>query len=285
MTTLHLITAVAATVIPTLAMAGDWKLVWADEFDKDGHPDPTKWQYEEGYIRNHEEQYYTKDRLENARVEGGCLVIEGRKEAIPNPHHKPDSKGANAQAVTKYTAASLNTLGKADWLYGRIEVRAKLPQGKGVWPAIWMMGTNVHQIGWPKCGEIDIMEFVGHTADHVYATVHYANTESKHVASGGHLITERPFDDFHIYAVEWYPDRMDFFLDQKQYFTFPLKAADLPGGNAFTKPHYLMLNLALGGAWGKEIDETIMPQKFMIDYVRVYQQSPAAAQPAAEAKK
>jgi beta-glucanase (GH16 family) len=138
-----------------------WHLKWSDEFDKDGLPDPTKWGYEEGLVRNNEAQLYTK-RSENARVEGGMLVIEGRKEELPNPHFKEGSENWKEQKpVASYTSASLKTQGIASWQYGRIEVRAKIPQGKGIWPAIWTLGDNISEIGWPRCGEIDIMEFVG----------------------------------------------------------------------------------------------------------------------------
>ena len=147
-----------------------WRLVWSDEFDYTGLPDPKKWDYEEGFVRNNEAQYYTRARKENARVENGMLVIEGRKEKFPVPQA---SSGGKGRQFADYTAASLITLNKADWKFGRIEVRAKLPQGRGVWPAIWMLGSNIRQVGWPACGEIDIMEFVGHTPGFVHATVHF----------------------------------------------------------------------------------------------------------------
>jgi beta-glucanase (GH16 family) len=174
--------------------AGEWKLVWADEFDYQGLPDPAKWGYEEGFVRNGESQYYTRARLENARVENGLLTIECRKE-----HYTP-----NNHAPVEYTAASLTTQFKASWQYGRIEVRAKLPQGKGVWPAIWTLGTNISTVGWPTCGEIDIMELVGKDPNHIYGTLHYG-VKGQHKSDGGGLETNKPSDDFHIYAVEWTP--------------------------------------------------------------------------------
>ena len=133
------------------ATPAGYTLVWADEFNYQGLPDQTKWDYEEGFVRNHESQYYTRARLENARVEDGNLVIECRKESFTPANHAP----------VEYTVASLTTQNRASWQYGRIEVRAKLPQGKGVWPAIWTLGTNISKVGWSACGEIDIMEFVG----------------------------------------------------------------------------------------------------------------------------
>ena len=137
----------------SLAMAQEWKLVWSDEFDKPGVtdpslPDPSKWNYEEGFVRNNEAQYYTHARLENARVEDGMLVIEGRREKFTNARYNPNAtRGPASRPSADYTAASLITMGKAAWKYGRIEVRAKLPQGLGVWPAIWMLGANFRQIG------------------------------------------------------------------------------------------------------------------------------------------
>ena len=265
--------------------AEGWKLVWSDEFDKPGPPDPNKWDYEVGYVRNRELQYYTRARAANARVEGGHLVIEGRKERFPIPARDARKRKAAAPAKTaNYTAASLITKGKADWLYGRIEVRAKLPRGRGVWPAIWMLGTNISRIGWPACGEIDIMEFVGHTPDKVHATVHYRKA-GKHASKGGHVKTAKPFDDFHVYAVEWSADRMDFFFDRQKVFTFDLAAAADKDANPFHKPQYLLINLALGGSWGGKMDDTVLPQKFLIDYVRIYQPADPPPKPAAKSAK
>lgn len=247
-----------------------WELKWAEEFEVDGRPDPTRWNYEEGLVRNNEPQLYTR-RPENARVEGGMLVIEGRKEEVPNPAYKPGSDDWKEKSPTApYTSASLNTLGRASWQYGRIEVRAKLPQGKGMWPAIWTLGDNIGEVGWPRCGEIDVMEFVGKEPDKLHGTVHFSS-EGKHASKGAALSVERPFDDFHLYAVEWFPDRLDFFFDGKKFHTFALDEAGEGPDNAFRKPHYLLLNLAIGGAWGGEVDEAVLPQKYLIDYVRVYQ--------------
>jgi beta-glucanase (GH16 family) len=270
--------AVPASAAPATVSApgSKWELVWSDEFDHDGLPDPAKWNYEEGFIRNQEKQYYTKERKENARVENGVLVIEGRKEQFKNPKYRAGSSNSrSADEFAQYTAASLITSRKASWLYGRLEVRAKLPQGQGVWPAIWMLGDNHTTVGWPSCGEIDIMEFVGHDPNHVHATVHYS-LDGKHKSNGSKLETPAPSNDFHVYAMEWNKDRMDFFFDDQKYHTFELNAADENGQNSFRKPQFLMINLALGGAWGGKIDDAIMPQKFLIDYVRVYKEKDAS---------
>jgi len=255
-----------------------YKLVWSDEFDYEGLPDPAKWGYEEGYVRNNEAQFYTRARKENSRVENGVLVIEARKEHFQKPTARAgrrDNVSATPSAdYAEYTAASLITLGRASWQFGRIEVRAKLPQGKGVWPAIWMLGDNIRKIGWPACGEIDIMEFVGHTPNKVHATVHYRK-DGQHKSSGGALTVTEPWADFHVYAVEWTPERMDFFFDQQKYHSVDVKTADNQGQNPFRQRQYLLINFALGGSWGGKIDDSVLPQKYLIDYVRVYQKHDA----------
>ncbi|MEK7765444.1 MAG: glycoside hydrolase family 16 protein, partial [bacterium] len=183
-----------------------WDLVWSDEFDKDGSPDPARWGPEVGMIRNNELQYYTKGRAENARIEGGNLVIEARKE----PYEKAG-----------YTSASLTTAGLASWTYGRIEARAKLPGGRGTWPAIWMLGNAIDKVGWPVCGEIDIMEHVGFDPDKIHCTVHTAAyNHVKGTQRGSTLDTKAPFDGFHVYATEWTEGAITFFFDDRVVFTF-----------------------------------------------------------------
>jgi beta-glucanase (GH16 family) len=241
--------------------AGQWELTWSDEFDYQGLPDRTKWGYEEGFVRNHESQYYTRARLQNARVENGLLIIECRKEPF-----KPENHDAVA-----YTAASLTTLNKFSCQYGRIEVRAKLPKGKGVWPAIWALGTNISQVGWPACGEIDIMESVGKEPNNIYGTLHYA-VDGQHLSDGGKLETAKPYDAFHLYAIEWSPDRIDFFFDSRKYHTVLLDKVGTGADHPFRKPYYLLINFALGGARGGPFDDAILPQQYLIDYVRIYQQ-------------
>jgi beta-glucanase (GH16 family) len=232
-----------------------WKLVWGDEFDYKGLPDPKKWDYEVGRVRNNEAQYYTRARLENARVEGGKLVIEGRKESF---------QGA------EYTAASVITKGKAGWQYGRFCVRAKLPRAVGTWPAIWTLGEDIDKVGWPRCGEIDIMEHVAFDLNVIHGTIHQDGADGKHVGKGGQVRIPDATDAFHVYAAEWYPDRIDFFVDDKKYFTYA--KSEGPAWE-FDRKHYLLLNLAIGGEWGgqKGIDAAAFPQRYEIDFVRVYQ--------------
>jgi len=218
-----------------------YQLVWSDEFSRepDGLPDPAKWGYEEGFIRNHESQYYTKARKENARIENGQLIIEARKE-----NYVYDNSLEHDTMPAHYTSAALETIGKADWQYGRIEVRAKLPAGKGVWPAIWTLGSDIKQVGWPRCGEIDIMELVGKQPGIIHGTLHYF-VNGKHASKGGQLPIAQPDASFHVYAAEWTPDRIDLFVDDKKYVSFDTSLADNDGQNPFHKPHFLILNLAL----------------------------------------
>lgn len=234
------------------------KLVWSDEFNYNGHTDSTKWDYEVGFVRNKEPQYYTHKRLENCRVENGTLVIEAKKEAY---------KGAG------YTSASLITLGKQEWTYGRIEARAKVPRGAGIWPAIWMLGKNRTKVKWPNCGEIDILEFIGKDSTRVFGTVHYSDSLNKYQSEGKKPVVGAPYEDFHIYAAEWYADRIEFYYDDLKYFVFDLKKSDKPSGNIFQKEFYLLLNLALGGAgtFPGPLSDDALPAEYLVDYVRVYQ--------------
>jgi len=243
---------------PAPQSPANWTLVFSDEFDTAGALDPAKWDYETGYIRNREAQYYTS-RPENVRAEGGMLVIEARKEPFQG---------------YGYTSASINTLRKFEFLYGRVEVRAKLPTGNGTWPAIWMLGTNRKEVGWPACGEIDIMENVGFDPLVIVGSVHTkAYNHTIGTQKSARVTVANPWEDFHVYAMEWYADRIDIFVDGEKYFTFRNEGT----GSAawpFDKPQYLLINLAIGGSWGgqKGIDDGRFPHKYYVDYVRIYQQ-------------
>jgi beta-glucanase (GH16 family) len=268
--------AALAFMLSLVTQAGDWNLVWSDEFDQDGLPDPTKWSYEEGFVRNRELQYYTAGRSQNARVEEGHLVVEARKEKYPNPRYQvdaPERRWQQRREHADYTSASVTTRGRAAWTYGRIEVRAKLPGGRGTWPAIWTLGTNMSAVGWPACGEIDIMEYVGHDPGVVHANVHTRGyNHSRGNGRGARLTVPDAEKEFHVYAVEWTPEKLEFFVDDRKYFTLENDGTGVDSW-PFDAPQYLILNLAIGGAWGGQqgIDDAIFPQRFLIDYVRVYQ--------------
>ena len=261
------------------APASDWKLVWSDEFEQAGLPDAAKWSYETGFIRNNEDQYYTRERKENARVENGMLVLEARHERFKNPAFDPAAKqtgsgrSRRSREFAEYTSASLTTRGKASWTHGRVEVRAKLPSGRGTWPAIWMLGTNGPQAGWPACGEIDIMEFVGFDPGIIHANIH--TRKYNHVqktGKGAQTTVADASEAFHVYAVEWDAEQMDFFVDQRKYFTYRNEKSGVEAW-PYDQDQYLILNLAIGGAWGgqKGIDDASFPARYYIDYVRVFQ--------------
>jgi beta-glucanase (GH16 family) len=266
----------ALALLAGTARGDDWTLVWSDEFATDGRPDPAKWGYEEGFVRNNEAQYYTP---KNARVERGVLVIEARKEHLTGLPARPGGgRRSGGRAETQYTSASLTTRGKASWTYGKIEARAKIPTGRGTWPAIWLLGTNVDEVGWPRCGEIDVMENVGFDPDVIHANIHTElYNHVKKTNKGSKVTVEKPYADFHVYALEWGPEALDVSLDGRKYFTFANEGTG-PSAWPFDRPHYLILNLAIGGDWGgqKGIDEAIFPQRMEVDYVRVYQKAAAA---------
>jgi beta-glucanase (GH16 family) len=238
------------------------RLVWFDEFNYNGLPDATKWSYERGYVRNRELQYYTTERKENAEVKGGFLHLVVRN----------DSFRTNGKVVP-LTSASLITKGKKEWTYGRIEIRAKFSSALGTWPAIWTLGSNIDSTHWPACGEIDILEHVGYMPDTVHFNVHTG--KYNHVVrtnKGTKIFSKAPDKDFHLYALEWFPDRLDWYYDGKKVYSF---ANEHSGRDAwpFDRPQFLILNFAFGGSWGgqKGIDITALPQTMLVDYVRLYQ--------------
>jgi len=250
-------------------LPANYHLVWSDEFDTDGLPDPTKWDYDTdrnavGWYNN-EAQYYARDRPENARVEGGNLVIEARHEDL-DPTTFPDWGGQH------YTSARLLTRGKAAWTYGFMEVRAKLPCGVGTWPAIWMLSAPP-QTTWPDDGEIDIMEHVGFDPGVIHGTVHTKSYNS--VLNNVRTATITQVDvcnAFHLYQLTWTANRIAIGLDNHNYFQYSNDGS----GNSewpFDSPQYLLLNIAIGGDWGGQqgIDNSIFPVEMQIDYVRVYQ--------------
>lgn len=240
----------------------EYQLVWSDEFDYTGLPDSTKWIYDtEGNDAgwgNQEAQYYTVAKKENAWVENGVLNITALKEQV---------KGK------EYTSARLNS--KETWLHGRIEVRAKLPKGRGTWSAIWMMPKDwtFNDGGWPRIGEIDIMEHVGHNLGTIHASAHSKDYQWQKDTQQTNTIQLPNVDEkFHSYILEWTPEIMKAYVDDQLYFEYKNEGLGLSKW-PYIKPFYLILNLAVGGAWGgvEGIDDSAFPQTMEIDYVRIYQ--------------
>ncbi|HHX12610.1 MAG TPA: glycoside hydrolase family 16 protein [Clostridiales bacterium] len=239
-----------------------YDLVWSDEFDYEGLPDDSKWNYDVGGHGwgNNELQYYTKE--ENAIVKDGKLIIEARKE---------DKEGK------EYTSARLISKDKGDWLYGKFEISAKLPSGLGTWPAIWMLPTDWVYGGWPASGEIDIMEHVGYNQNTIHASTHseayYHSIGTQKTAT---KYVDGVSDDFHVYAVEWLPDKVHGYIDGELYFTFDPqqnKSTTTYKEWPFDQRFHLLINIAVGGNWGaaQGFDDSIYPVQMEVDYVRVYQ--------------
>ncbi|MBI9072136.1 MAG: glycoside hydrolase family 16 protein [Melioribacteraceae bacterium] len=237
-----------------------WKLVWADEFDYEGNPDPKKWGYDIGGHGwgNNELQYYT-DREKNSVVKDGKLVITAEVENYENNF---------------YTSARLVTKGKGDWTYGRFEIRAKLPSGKGTWPAIWMLPTvwSYGNGGWPDNGEIDIMEHVGYDQGKIHASIHCNNyVHSNGTQKTGTTIVTDCSEEFHNYIIEWNENEIRGLIDDKPYFRFINEGTGWEVW-PFDKDFHIILNVAVGGNWGglQGVDGYIFPQTMEVDYVRVY---------------
>ncbi len=240
-----------------------WKMVWADEFNYSGLPDSIKWNYDTrgntyGW-GNNEAQWYTVANPENTLVSDGTLKIVARKEP---------TSGKN------YSSGRLTTKSKGDWKYGKVEVRAKVPVGNGTWPAIWMLSSDNTYGGWPKSGEIDIMEHVGYDPDTVHSTVHtwqYNHTKGTQV--GKPIAVKTATTQFHIYTTEWDENEIRSYVDGLLYFSFQKENSGFDAW-PFDQPFHLILNLAVGGGWGGKfgIDDSKFPHTFEIDYVRVFQQ-------------
>ncbi|MEO1712875.1 MAG: glycoside hydrolase family 16 protein [Bacteroidota bacterium] len=241
-----------------------YELVWSDEFDYEGKPDATRWALEIGDgcpnlcgWGNSEQQYYTDDS-KNVRVEDGKLIIEARKQSIAN---------------SQYSSAKVVSNGKADWMYGRYVTRARLPEGRGLWSAIWMLPSEWKYGNWPASGEIDIMEHIGGHPDSILGTVHTkAYNHLKGTHRGSHTIVSDAFENFHDYIIEWTPEKIDFYVDDELYFTFP-KEGRSSAKWPFDQRFYFILNVAVGGTLGgsEGIDDEMWPRRMEVDYVRVYQ--------------
>ncbi|WP_245942426.1 malectin domain-containing carbohydrate-binding protein [Candidatus Colwellia aromaticivorans] len=253
-----------------------WKLVWNDEFDYQGKPDPSKWSYDIWPARkvNSEDQTYT-DSLKNVYVKDGNLVITADKETYGN---------------AEYTSGRIHSQGKGDFLYGRVDVRAKLPAGQGTWSAIWMLPSNPYKYAttcqvnenwqgsstcdaWPNSGEIDIMEHVGYDMQTIHGTAHnkayyWANWEQRKGSIEGKNVEQA----FHLYSVEWTPENITVFFDNTPYFFYTNESSGWRGW-PYDHPYHIILNLAIGGMWGKAggpIDDSIFPVSMEVDYVRIF---------------
>ncbi len=238
-----------------VSFAQNRQLIWEENFDKkdlnsdvwnfelgDGCPDICGW-------GNDEKQLYTKS---NHTISNGILTIEIKKEN------------------DKYSSTRITTAKKKEFQYGRIEAKAKIPVGKGIWPAFWMLGSNIKQVGWPKCGEIDILEYVGREPHIAYTSLHTQDSHGNTINTKKTIISDIE-EGFHLYAIDWTKDKIVFLIDDKEVYTF---APDLKNENTwpYNQPFYIIINAAVGGNFGgHEIDNSIFPQKFEIDYIKVYQ--------------
>lgn len=262
-------------VLPALAQdagtAGGYRLVWADEFNKEGAPDNSNWQYERGYVRNHELQWY---QPQNAYCHNGSLVIEARKEHLPNPiYTQENASWKTSRQFIEYTSASLNTRGQHSWQYGRFIMRARIEVDPGLWPAFWTLGTSKP---WPSNGEIDIMEYY---RGQLLANIACGTaTPSK----AKWFTTMRPVDslgvdwskEFHTWRMDWDERSISLYMDDRLLNHVPLDQLVNQDGsnfNPFMQPHYILLNLAVGGDSGGNPSSTTFPRRYEIDYVRVYQ--------------
>ena len=234
------------------------QLVFKADFTQDGKPNENQFSHQIGAHKwgNREEQYYT-DSLDNAFIKDGKLHLVAKKETIHD---------------TKYTSARLTTNGKHSWTYGRFEITAKLPKGKGSWPAIWMLPDQMRLYGWPKCGEIDIMEHVGKDQDMVHFSLH---TKTYNHVKGTHRTAYDKFsqvsDTFHKYTMIWDENNIVFFVDDIQQASFQKEIKDTFDEWPFDQPFHLILNIAVGGTWGGTVDETMLPFEMVIEKIEIFQ--------------
>lgn len=238
-----------------------WDLVWSEEFDYEGLPDPTIWNYDtkgnDWGWGNNELQFYTDANAKHAWVSNGSLKISATRDSM---------------AGKAYSSARLTTRDKVNFKYGRIEIKARLPKGKGLWPAIWMLGANIDTVGWPLCGEIDIMEYVGYQPDSVYATIHSdAYNHMKNTQKMKSIYIANP-NAYNLYAIEWSSEKLEFYCNDQLYNTILNENKSIHEW-PFDKDFYLLLNVAVGGNWGGKygVDNSAFPAVMEVDYVRLYQ--------------
>ena len=271
----------AATEPAQRYQAEGYRLVWSDEFDQPGRPDPKNWAYETGFSRNEELQWYQAD---NARCENGMLIIEARRERKKNPNYKPGSRDwRRAREYAEYTSANLITRGLHAWQYGRFEMRARIDTRPGMWPAWWTLGVRGF---WPAGGEIDIMEY--------YRGLLLANVAWAERTGNGNRLRAR-WDDvriplsemggptwsqsFHVWRMDWDEHKIELSVDGRMLNSTDLDQAVNPEGirpsQPFQQPHYMLVNLAIGGTQGGDPTQTQFPARYEVDYIRVYQKKSA----------
>lgn len=254
------------------SIAQEYMLVWADEFEIDGEPNPSNWNYETGFKRNHEQQWY---QAQNAYCKGGKLIIEAKREAVKNPNFIENSSSWQTNSeFSEYTSASIITAGKQSWQYGRFEMKAKIDTRLGMWPAFWTLGINYE---WPESGEIDIMEFY---RNDLLANAVWGSTERW---KGLWSTTKTPLSSFkdknwsenyHIWRMDWDEKNISLYVDDQLLNSIDLERtynANPPHINPFRQPHYILVCLAIGGDNGGDPSKTTFPAKYEIDYIRVYQ--------------
>ncbi len=254
----------------------DYVLVWSDEFNQDGRPNPNNWNFEQGFVRNEELQWYQPD---NARCQEGRLIIEGRRERVQNPRYVPGGRSwRQSREYAEYSSACLKTSGLHAWTFGRFEIRGRIDTRPGLWPAFWTLGSAR---GWPGCGEIDIMEY--------YRGMLLANAcwDGGQRASPAWDDSKKPIGEFtdpdwskkfHVWRMDWDEAFIRLYMDDLLLNMIDLSETinkDGKGANPFHEPHYLLLNLAIGGMQGGDPSQTEFPARFEVDYVRVYQKPPS----------
>ncbi|MCO6046915.1 glycoside hydrolase family 16 protein [Aeoliella sp. ICT_H6.2] len=268
--------ALCAVISPAVSWAEPpegYKLVWADEFNEDGPPSDDDWRHERGLVRNFEAQWY---QPQNATCNDGLLVIEARKEDVANPKYELGSSDwRRVDPVVHYTSSSIQTSGLHEWQYGVFEIRARIDARPGLWPAIWTLGRRG---GWPGGGEIDIMEYYDHS---ILANACWQGKKRYQQKWDEVTVPLKEFDDgwakeFHIWRMDWNAERIILSVDDRELNTIDLAEVDRTMGtrnNPFRQPHYLLLNLAVGGTRGGDPSDTKMPGRYEVDYVRVYQRA------------
>lgn len=249
-----------------------WKLVWQDEFDGK-ELDFTKWAVEEnGHGGGNQELQYYLDRKENVRTADGCLIIEARR-----------GKVNIAGEIRQFTSARIRTKRRAAWKYGRFEVRAKLPKGQGLWPAVWLLPATTRYGGWAASGEIDIVEALGHKPEEIHGSLHYGGEwpDNEHVTKSYELRGLDFTKDFNVFALEWEATEIRWYVNGHLYHTIKKWHSTAgPYPAPFDEPFYLIVNLAVGGKWpGAPNPDTVFPEALLVDYIRVYEREPGSATP------